>query len=229
MADDLKVQVTLTAPVRVSWPQVFEPKAVVINGKVTGEPFFSARLVFPADHADIQGLRMTASQLLGKLKPDVDLKTLRPYQDFFYPFKSGAMLIHEAKARIERFNKGKPEDQHKTYRGFEDYMDGCQTLFVKAAAKYPPQLDVYTSAGKYVKLSAENRAVYKDLFYNGMMAIGAVTLAGVKLPTGGWGVTAYLNGLAAIDGGGHIGQKEITYSYIPSVTTSAFFDDEISL
>ncbi len=219
MSDELKVQVTLTAPVRVSWPQVFEPKAVVVNGAPKGDPFYSARLVFPADHPDIQDLRVTASQLLAKLQPGVDLKTLKPYKDFFYPFKSGATLIAEAKTRSA--TKG------KEYRGFEDYMDGCQTLFVKAAAKYPPQLDVFLN-GRWTKLSAETRAMHKDRFYNGMLAVGSVTLAGVKLPTGGWGVTCYLNGLAAVDGGDRIGQAEVTYGYVPTVTTANLHtDDEI--
>lgn len=209
MADELKVQVMLTAPVRVSFPQVFEPKAVVINGFPKGEPFFSARLVFPADHADIQGLRVTASQLLAKLKPGVDLKTLRPYEDFFYPFKPGAAMIEEAKKRSAA--KG------KEYRGFEEYMAGCHTLFVKAAAKYPPQLSVFVN-GRWTTLTAETRSLHKDRFYNGMLAVGSITLSGVKLPTGGWGVTAYLNGLGAVEGGKHIGQTEITYGYVPSVT-----------
>jgi hypothetical protein len=209
MRDELRVQVTLTEPVRVSWPQVFEPKAVMIQGKPTGEPFYSARLVFPADHDDIQDLRVTASQLLAKLKPGVDLKTLTPYKDFFYPFKSGAALIKEAKERSAA--KG------EKYRGFDDYMDGCHTLYAKAFPKNPPQLDVFLN-GKWTKLSAENRALYKDRFYNGMLAVGSVTLAGINLPTGGWGVACYLNGLAAVEGGEHIGRQEITYGYVPSVT-----------
>jgi hypothetical protein len=209
MSDELKVQVMLTEPVRVSFPQVFEPRAVTINGTAKGEPFYSARLVFPADHADIQGLRVTATQLLGKLKPGVDLKTLKPYQDFFYPFKSGAAMIQEGKERAAK--KG------VEYRGYENYMEGCQTLFVKAAAKYPPQLSVF-SAGKWVTLSAETKHLHKEKFYNGMLAVGSVTLSGVRLPTGGWGVTAYLNGLGAVDGGDRIGQTEITYGYVPTVS-----------
>lgn len=220
MADELKVQVMLTEPVRVSWPQVFEPRAVTIQGRATGDPFYSARFVFPADHANIQGLRFAGSQFLAKLKPGVDIKTLTPYKDFFWPFKSGETMIAEAKARIERSNAGKPADQHKAYRGYEDYMAGTQTLFVKAAAKKPPQLDVFLN-GKWVKLSADNRALYKDRFYNGMLAVGSITLSGIKMPTGGWGVTAYLNGLAAVDGGDRLGQPDIAYAYVPTVTSSA--------
>ncbi len=201
----------LTAPVRVSFPQVFEPKAVTINGTAKGDPFYSARLVFPADHPDIQGLRVTASKLLGLLKPGIDIKTLKPYSDFFYPFKSGAAMITEGQARAAA--KG------KEYRGFEDYMAGCQTLFVKAAAKYPPQLSVFVN-GEWVTLSAETRHLHRDKFYNGMLAVGSVTLSGVKLPTGGWGVTAYLNGLGAVGGGKPIGTTEIKYGYIPSVSSS---------
>ncbi len=216
MSDELKVQVMLTAPVRVSFPQVFEPKAVTINGIAKGDPFYSARLVFPADHPDIQGLRVSASKLLSLLKPGVDIKTLKPYSDFFYPFKSGAAMIAEGQAKAAA--KG------KDYRGFENYMDGCQTLFVKAAAKYPPQLSVFVN-GKWFTLSADNRSLHRDKFYNGMLAVGSVTLSGVKLPTGGWGVTAYLNGLGAVEGGDRIGSTEISYGYIPSVTSSTPAND----
>ncbi len=221
--DELKVQVTLTEPVRVSWPQVFEPRAVMINGKATGEPFFSARLIFGATHADIQGLRTTASKLLAKVNPgSTPIKDLAPYKDFFYPFKSGATMIAEAKKRTATAGK--------EYRGFEDYMDGTQTLFAKAAAKYPPQLDVFLN-GNWVKLvTPENRAMHKDKFYNGMIAVGSVTLAGVRLPTGGWGVTCYLNGLAALEGGHHIGQQPIEYGYRPPAEpTVTHADDDIPL
>lgn len=211
MADELKVQVTLTEPVRVSWPQVFEPKSVVVNGMSKGEPFYSARLVFPADHADIQGLRVTGSQLLAKLKPGLDIKTLRPYEDFFWPFKAGDALIADARRRAAA--KG------KEYRGFEDYMAGTQTLFVKAAAKYPPQVDVFVN-GKWTKVSTDNQSLHRDKFYNGMEASATVTLSGVKLPTGGWGVTAYLQAIGATGTGERLGRQEITHGFMPSVSGS---------
>lgn len=226
MSDELKVQVTLTAPTRVSWPNVLTSRAKEIPGVPPGEPIFDARFVFPADHPDLATLKKAAGGLLRALNPTADFKVLRPVVyvnripqgDFGYPFKTGTQMIKEAKERSAKKNK--------EYGGWEDYMAGCDTLYAKSAAKFPPQVDVLLK-DTWVKLSADNRAVHKDRFYNGMRAYGAVTLSGYR-SAGGWGVTCYLNGLAAIDGGERIGQQAITY---PSMTGSVSglnpFADEI--
>jgi hypothetical protein len=216
MSDELKVQVTLTAPVRMSWPVVIEPKSPEIPGVPPGPAVFSARFVFPDDHQDLATLKQAAGSLLRKLNPTGDFKLLRPVRyinglaqgDFWYPFKTGDQMIQEAQIRAKK-NK-------KEYGGWEDYMAGCTTLYAKSSAKYPPQLDVFVN-GKWTKLNSETKHLHKDKFFNGMDAVGVVQLAGARLPTGGWGVTAYLQALGAC-GGEHIGQQEYTYEFIPSVT-----------
>ncbi len=212
--DELKVQYMLTSPARISWPQVIEPRAVTVGGQTKGEPFYSARFVFPSDHPDLAPIKLAAFRILKLLKPDGDFKVLRPFEDFWYPLKSGDKLIAEARARAEK--------NGKEYRGFEDWMASTTTLFAKAYAKYPPQLDAVIN-GRWVKLNAENRNLHKDKFFNGMDAVGAVTIAGAKLPTGGWGVSCYLNGLGAIGGERIGGGQEISYSnaHIPTVTGTA--------
>jgi hypothetical protein len=210
--EDLKVQVTLTSPVRVSWPEVIEPKLTQIPG-VPSKSFFSARFVFPADHPDITGLRQTGANLLHQLRPDLNIKAagLVAGKDFWWPFKSGEKLIEEAKARAAK--KG------KDYKGFEDYMVGTITLYAKAYAEYPPQLDVFEN-GKYIKIGRDPSVLarYKSKFFNGMNAVGSVTLAANHLPTGGWGISCYLNGLAALGGEKIGGVTEVSYDYVPTVT-----------
>jgi len=233
MADELKVQYTLTAPVRISMPQVFEPRIPDFGG-VLGKPTYSARFVFPADHPDLVPLKQLAGKILRLLEPDgnftdpnSDIPLLRPQRmvngkvkgDFWYAFKTGDELAREAKERATK--KG------VEYKGYEDWMAGTVTMNAKTGAAYPPQLDIAINGG----WRKADPAVHKTMFFNGMEAYGSFTLAGSANPKGEFGVSAYLNGLGATGRGEKIGGgggQPIVYPTVKGIVTSENpLDDEI--
>jgi hypothetical protein len=205
--DGLKVQFLLTAPVIVSYPQVFEARAYHENGKPKGDPFFQARLVFRPDHPDLGPVRTTVAQLLAKVSNGADLKTLRLGKDYWHPITSGDALIAKSRAKCEA--------NGRDYGGWEDYMSGHTTLLAKAMEKYPPQLD-YADQGRWVKV---NPATDKDRFFSGMEALGGFALAASRKPNGDFGVSCYLNGLAATGGGTRTGGNGYNATALPSAAS----------
>ncbi len=216
--ENLKAQYTFTAPVRVSMPQVFEPRTPNFNG-VIGKPSYSVRFVFPADHPDVAPLKQIAARILKELDPTGDFKILKPQRmvngkmvgDFWYALKSGDELIREGKERAAK--KG------VAYKGYEDWMAGMVTLTAKTGADYPPQLDVAVN-GSWRKADP---AIHKAMFFNGMEAYGSFSLSGSTNPKGEYGVSAYLNGVGATGRGEKIGGSgggPIVYPTVKGVVTS---------
>ncbi len=199
--EDLKATFVLTAPVRVSMPQVLAPRTPDFGNGVLGKPSYSARLVFPADHPDLVPLKQLAAKILRVLDPTGDFKVLRPQRmvngkqtgDFWYAFKTGDELIREAKERAIKKNQ--------VYKGYEDWMSGFVTLNAKTGADQPPQVEVAVN-GRWQKVDP---AIHKAMFYNGMEVYAGVTLSGSSNPKGEYGVSCYLNGIGATGRGERTG------------------------
>src|SRR5262245_21760039 len=83
-----------TKEVRMVFPNLYEAKAVVKNGKARGEPKFSARfLIKIEDKTIIDAIKAKAVEVARAKWPGVDLKTLK------FPFADGNAEAEKSKAK----------------------------------------------------------------------------------------------------------------------------------
>ncbi len=114
-------EIVVTPEFRMVWPNLFEPRAFMRDGKPTGEPKYGLTMLFTKD--DISGLKAVAAKVAKAQWPGRDLKELK------FPFKNGDAL---AKASIK-----KDEDAGKTPRDVSFY-EGM--VVVKTSSKFAPQV-----------------------------------------------------------------------------------------
>ncbi len=79
-----KSEIVVTPGFRMVWPNLFEPRAFMRDGKPTGEPKYSLTMLF--DPEDISGLKQVAAKVAQAQWPGRDLKELK------FPFKNGNAL-----------------------------------------------------------------------------------------------------------------------------------------
>jgi len=94
------------------FPNLFEPKPVIINGQPQGDPIYGMSLLFEPE--DVQDLKKLAVKLAQQRWPGRDLKTLQ------FPFTKGDTMAEKQDA------KGR---DGSIYRGY---------IVVKATSKYGP-------------------------------------------------------------------------------------------
>lgn len=196
----------LTAPTIMAHPNLFVAKAFGTKGKETGEPKYSANLVFASDHPDLPKMKAMAIACAKAQWPGVDLKGL------VFPFGSGTKAAD--KRAEERKKAGKEPDG--------EYQRGCAVI--AARSKYEPKLAVI-KGGQLVDYEGDARkAVAKDFFFGAevLAQINFVAYKGVgRNPDG---VTAYLNMIVAtgrgkrIAGGGQ-SASEVFKGYVGQTTT----------
>lgn len=163
---------SLTAPAVMTFADLLEPKAFKRNGKEQGDPKYSARLVFDANHPDVLAMKELVTKIARSRWPD------KPFSELAFPFVSGDKLADKAKT------KGK--DTAEWLRG---------KVVVTPKSKLAPRL-AYIDGGKIIDLETDT-AIHaaKGKFYNGVevlvqMNFGAYDPIGEQAKGG---VTSYLN------------------------------------
>lgn len=211
---------SLTQPVIMAFPQLFEAKAFKENGKEKGEPKYSANLVFPADSEDLKNLKTLAASLARAKWPDKQfyLTTQEGIKipQIIFPFTSGDTLADIRK------KKGKDDGE---------YMRG--KVIIAARSKYEPRLS-YIEGKRIVECEGEvAKLAAKGKFYPGVEVLAQLNLVPYEAvgANGKPGVTAYLNMVlstgkgARISGGqtaseafkGYIGQHSAEDPTAPGV------------
>ena len=160
-----KSEIVVTPEFRMVWPNLFEPRAFMRDGKPTGEPKYGLTMLFTKE--DISGLKQIAAKVAHAQWPGRDLKELK------FPFKNGDAL---AKASVE---KDKAAD--KTPRDVSFYEG---KVVVKTSSKFAPQ--VYGLDRKEI---LDPKRVYSGVY--GYAELNFVAYPGVA--GGQDGVTCYVN------------------------------------
>jgi hypothetical protein len=216
MADDTGGIFDTTHPVLLLHPQLFEAKAFKAkNGKVNGDPKFSANLGFAADHPDLTALKSLAVKVArAKFGDGVDLKTLA------FPFQNGDKKADEAKVGGKN----------------RDFQRGL--VIVPARSKFRPGLSAIVNR-EIVEYDDESAVIQaKPKFFFGAEVLVKLNLVaydavGSNKP----GVNAYLNAVCATGKGKRIasstGVSESFRSYAGQMSavdpTSASDDDADSI
>jgi hypothetical protein len=184
---------SLTVPVIMAFPQLFEAKAFKENGKEKGEPKYSANLVFPGDSEDLKNLKALAAKLARAKWPDKPffLTTQEGVKipEIIFPFTSGDKLADIRK------KKGKDDGE---------YMRG--RVIVAARSKYEPRLS-YIEGKRIVECEGEAaKLAAKGKFYPGVEVLAQLNLVPYEAvgSSGKPGVTAYLNMVLSTDKGARI-------------------------
>lgn len=205
---------SLTKPVVMSHPNLFEARAFGKKGKESGVPKFSANFVFPVDHPDLKPLKQLAAKIARAKWPDRDLKTLS------FCFTNGDKLA----------------DKRKT-AGKEDGEFQRGKVVVAARSRYEPRL-AGVENGKPLDYEGPARLAAKGKFYFGVEVLAQVNLVAYDgVGNNPDGVTAYLNMVFTTNkgerlGGGGQSAAEAFRGYIGSTTqedptAGAAVDDEI--
>lgn len=211
MSDDNKGLVSLTKPVILDFPNIFEPRAIGKKGKEQGKPKYSANFIFPADHPDLKVLVSAAKEVASAQWPGRELKSLK------FPFEKGEKAAERAKA------KGKDGD----------YLLG--TTVMVSRSQYEPRLSVIENK-KLVELEGPARVAAKSKFYRGVEVLAQFNLVPYDGVGGNPdGVTAYLNMICSLNQGkrmaGGASAAEVFKGYAGAVSgedpTGGEDDDEI--
>lgn len=201
----------LTQPVVMSFPQLFEAKAFMENGKAKGEPKYSCNLNFEASSTELEAIKKLAAKLARAKWPDkpfsVTTTTGEKIQQIFFPFASGDKLADARK------DKGKDDGA---------FMRG--KVVISARSKFAPILSYYD--GKVIDLTTDMaKDAAKGRFYSGVEVLAEINLVPYDAvgSNGKPGVAAYLNRImstgkgAAISGGKS--SAETFKGYAGSVST----------
>lgn len=206
-------RVSLTIPVILAHPSLFEPKQFKKNGKPNGEPKFSGNFVFAPDNADLKRMKTIAAQVARAKWPTRDLKELK------FPFSNGDKLADARKAK-----SGKDDGAYQ--RG---------KVVMSSRSKYRPRLSVVDS-GRIVDLEDDALiAKFKSKFFFGAETLAEFNFVVFEGGNGPDGVTAYLNQVLATGKGtkiaGGASGSETFKGYIGSASaedpTGGELDDEI--
>lgn len=212
MSDQISGLYAITKPVLMAFPNLFEPKAFMENGKARGEPKYSANFVFdPADNADdLKNMKALVAKI-------ARANTQVAFTELALPFVSGDKLAEAAKAKKKNgeYQRGK--------------------VVVAARSKFQPKLAVFEN-GKAVDLDDSMFARYKSRFYPGVRAFAQFNFVWHAVGSNKSGVTAYLNLVLTTGKGDRIaGGKpaaEVFAGYVGHVTDTdptagQSLDDEI--
>lgn len=220
---------TLTQPVILSHPHLFDAKPFMRKGKPAGEPKFGASFVFDLESADLKNIKSLAVKLAQAKWPNRDVigeskgrlvedpethQQVRLSPTFKFPWTLGDKVVaaHVAKLKAE----GK-EDDH-----LGDFQAG--KAVIKSSSKYAPRLAVVLN-GKATDLTPETVAAYKAQFYFGVKVLAQFNLVPYDKvgETGVDGITIYLNMVLTLNKGEKLAAgksaAETFSGYIGSVTS----------
>lgn len=221
--DTTGVYATLN-PATMLWPRLITPEAFKKDGKSVGEPKYGAALVLPADHADLAPLKGRGAAVAKGKWPGVEFNTIE------WPFKSGAKMIAENKAKHEadptKFRL-LPEDVQKFI---------ADKVVLQARTKKQPGLGKMT-AGGIIMLEGVALEREKAIFYSGTDALFEINFWPNVGSKGEKYITAYLNAVVSYNKGARIGSSggpplaERFKGYVGHATaedpTAGTLDDEI--
>lgn len=167
---------SLTAPVVMTFPNLFTARAFGPKGKERGEPKYSANFIFKPDHVDLKALKELAVKIARAKWPGVELATLK------FPFTDGTKLADKRKEK-----KGK--DDATFYRG---------NVIVAARSKFPPALAGIEN-GRLVDYIDAARTAAAPKFFSGAEVLAQFNFVAYDGVDEGArnGVTAYLNSVLA--------------------------------
>ena len=116
-----KSEIVVTPEFRMVWPNLFEPRAFMRDGKPAGEPKYGLTMLF--DPEEVRELKGVAAKVAKAQWTGRDLKELK------FPFKNGDAL---AKASVEKDKAmGKEPRDVSFYEG---------KVVVKTSSKFAPQV-----------------------------------------------------------------------------------------
>jgi len=160
-------------PVPGVYLNLFQAKAVSINGKTSGEPKYSGDFLLTPGSDDYKAISAKAFEVAKERWPGRDLKELQ------FAWSNGDKLA--AKAEL----KGKKRD---FYKGF---------TVLKARTQYEPQVSV-VEGGSIVDYAGEKRALASKHFKGGQLVFVEVKFVAYDgVGNNPDGVTAYLNAVVA--------------------------------
>ena len=203
MADEKNMGLySLTAPVVMSHPNLFEARAFGKKGKEQGEPKFSANFLLVPDGVDLKELKALAAKVARAKWPD------RPFSELKFPFEDG-------NKKADKRKKTSGKDDGDFQRGF---------VVMAGRSKYEPRLSAIVN-GKVIDYEGPARAAAKDKFFFGAEVLAQFNLVAYDgVGSNPDGVTVYLNAVLAtgkgkkIAGGGQ-SAKETFGGYLGSATT----------
>ena len=136
-----------STPVRLSFPELFEPRVPVINGKPSGDPKFSARIVIPASN----------TQLLAEVERLIEEVKNEAWADGGVPMKFETPL--------KDANRAYPQDAN---------IKDCFVLNGKSVASSPPiVVKAGPIKGKPVPVDPSSD---RSLIFSGMEAYVSIAL-----------------------------------------------------
>lgn len=212
MADKEEGRYALTAPGTLTFPNLLEARAVLKNGKPTGDPKYSVNLELAADHPDLKALKAKAAAVAKAKWPGRDLAELA------FPFADGNKLADKAKAKGKdrEFSRGK--------------------AVLTARSKYQPKLSII-EGGKLIDLEGDAIALHGRKFYSGCEVLAQVTFSAYdEVGNGQPGVNAYIDIVVSLNRGtkvmGGASAAEVFKSYVgltsdEDPTTGIDVDEEI--
>lgn len=178
---------SLTEPVVMSHPALFEARGFGKKGKETGELKFSANFVFNKDSKDLAAMKALAVKVARAKWPNVDLKKLK------FPFADGTVLADRRKAKANKDDGAFQRDK----------------IVVAARSKYEPKLAGFENGVLTDYEDAAMRAKAKSKFFFGAEVLAQfnfVAYDGVGANPDG--VTAYLNMVLATGKGERLSQGQ---------------------
>lgn len=227
MSDKTDGIFTLTVPVILSHPHLFEAKAFQRKGKAAGEPKFGGSFVFDLENPDLQAIRALAVKLAQAKWPgrdvvaeskgkvvEVEGEKVRQPASFKFPWTMGDSIIAKRLAKLKA--EGKDDD------GKADFQKG--KVIIKTASKYAPRCAVLLN-GKPTDLTPETVNAYKSQFYFGVKVLAQFNLVAYDKvgETGLDGVTIYLNMVLSLNKGEKLATgasaAETFAGYVGSATT----------
>lgn len=199
MSDDQIGLFSLTIPVVMAHPNLFEAKAFGPKGKESGTPKFSANLLLDPESEDLKGMKAVAAKVARAKWPT------RPFAELSFPFTSGDKLADKATAKKKdgEFNRGK--------------------VVIAGRSKFEPRLAAIVN-GKVVDFEGEARIANKSKFFFGAEVLAQLNFVAYDgVGNNPDGVTAYLNMVLATGKGtkiaGGASAAETFKGYVGSTTT----------
>lgn len=212
---------TMTAPVVMVHPQLFEAKAIGPKGKESGTPKFSASFLLKSDSTDLAAMKALVSKLAKARWPGRNFQD--PDSPVKFPFANGDKLADKRKA--------------KTGKDDGDFNRGH--VVMSARSKFEPKLSVLDGKQIIDLSSPELIAAHKNKFYFGTEVLATfnfVPYDGVGANPDG--VTCYMNLIMSLNRGRKIATSTVSAAdafrgYIGAMSaedpTSGSSDDELGI
>jgi len=186
----------LTTPAEIAFCNLFEKRAIKINGKDTNREQWDMTVLLPADSHELAEIKKLCVALFRQKHPDIDLADPR---NWAYPWEAGEKYI----ARMKTAKGDKAHDN--------EFMLG-KVLLKSHSTLYAPNLSVNMPGRGIVDFRDEARLTVKDKFYPGCLVYAEFNFQTHKVGTNTPGVTAYLNKVCSLNkgerrGGGKSGSE----------------------